>query len=347
MQSLYIFITLLIVQCCCATTVSGQQQQQQSGGKALCDIEGIHAEIMTAIRLLKLKQKQLTEIKGIERQDDDDEDIPYYVPAIAKVIGSILAQNATNVIEESFGFIPPEVNKNIRYVLGLVAETVKELRPSMASATLKPTQVGQQLGSGVAGNVTNMEPTDAQVAEIEALLAFAIAQQIGENIGTNVSELAMSNNSADKTGATTPLFEENSVTVKPSELSENEALGPTAAAESITELVSFSSTYKYSDVHLGDVNSERVSSAAGLAIYAPAYAPNYVATSSTLKIPVYAPAFDHQSYTTPKILQDVDLKNTTETTTEESSTDDSSTDATLSTTTDDDDDEDYDDGQNK
>lgn len=296
---------------------------------------------------MKLKQKQLTEIKGIERQDDDDEDIPYYVPAIAKVIGSILAQNATNVIEESFGFIPPEVNKNIRYVLGLVAETVKELRPSMASATLKPTQVGQQLGSGVAGNVTNMEPTDAQVAEIEALLAFAIAQQIGENIGTNVSELAMSNNSADKTGATTPLFEENSVTVKPSELSENEALGPTAAAESITELVSFSSTYKYSDVHLGDVNSERVSSAAGLAIYAPAYAPNYVATSSTLKIPVYAPAFDHQSYTTPKILQDVDLKNTTETTTEESSTDDSSTDATLSTTTDDDDDEDYDDGQNK
>jgi len=59
------------------------------------------------------------------RQDDDDDDLPYYVPAIAKVVGSVLARNVTSIIEESFGFIPPDINFDIRNILGLVASTVR------------------------------------------------------------------------------------------------------------------------------------------------------------------------------------------------------------------------------
>jgi predicted signal transduction protein with EAL and GGDEF domain len=85
-----------------------------------------------AVEMLKKKAELQKTYSGerqsqnlLRQEDDDDNEIPYYVPAIAKVVGSVLARNVTSIIEESFGFIPPDVNLNIRHVIGLIADTVR------------------------------------------------------------------------------------------------------------------------------------------------------------------------------------------------------------------------------
>jgi hypothetical protein len=252
-------------------------------------------------------------------------------------VGAVLANNVSSVIEESFGFIPPEVNSNVQIILKLIADAVRPTLNSPNTITTTTTQSPvpeiSHLQSILAGN-NNTEPAESQqVSEIESLLAYALAQQIGASIGANTSDFPVPKIGSSYNDVLSPSVQESVVVVTTEEI-----ISPTTTT--VPEL--FSSTFKSFDVKA--VNSERASS--GSAIYAPNFAPNYVDTPTTPKIPVYAPEYDHLSYTvstSPKT-----TTTTTNTTVEEPETteDDevsTTTESLVSTTVDDDDDDDNDD----
>lgn len=231
-----------------------------------------------------------------------------------------------------------------------MAETVKNLKPTPSTTTVSPKKVVQvpqeALSSG--GNITE----EQQVAQIEAFLAFALAQEIGASIGANTSAFPRPSSNSDaysnppSTSTTVPLHVvQDQPPLQTVQTVSDITLSPEPS--SLQEL--FSSTFKTFDVR--GVNSDRVSSEGGLAIYAPNYAPNYIATTTTPKIPVYAPAFDHHSFTvSPSTSSPLKLivteKDDTNSTTEGSvETETDETETPLPTTTDEDDD-DYEDNDN-
>jgi hypothetical protein len=164
------------------------------------------------------------------------------------------------------------------------------------------------------------------ISEIEALLAFAIAQQLINNgtifnasqspleslavsssspivpsvsvVSKDIPEKPVGNTLDTLVEAPTPTqgFDPASLFAAIDADAPTQVSGQNKPMDSIPEL--FTSTFKYTEGQSITSNTLVLEAEDEVSVYAPAFAPNY-GVRMTTQPPVYAPAYDHNTFTTP------------------------------------------------